>query len=247
MERDYLQKAWDYANTDNGRRNIRRGAYLTGFVTLAFAKQILEYSGSDVAANQANVGMFFLGFVAVADHIHGRRKDREEAEEKRLADIAAEQQRREDKQEDQRIERQENYSNLQKEFRAEQRWISSEMTTLKLALLRKELTTEQFLEERKEKYRTYYTNLISMFEESFIIFYKPENAEYTRFWNTWADYIKEKLADTDLVEELEELLEGEDPMFRAYMNQKIEELGLNQFQIKLPLWDAEPLPGQVFN
>ncbi len=120
-----------------------------------------------------------------------------------------------EEQEQSRIEREENYSRLQAEFRKAQFWLADHPEVNKHELPPEDATT-------RGQQEIYYSTLISLFEESFILFYKPEDPEYQRMWNTWADYIQEWLQRPNFRKTAPELLAGEDKEFVVYMQHLLE-------------------------
>lgn len=112
-----------------------------------------------------------------------------------------------------RIEREENYSRLMAEYRKLQIWYAEkpEIWDHKNALVGKDL----------ELQRQYYSMMIGVLEESFMLFYVPEDAEYMRMWHSWDDYINELLALSNFRGQLDRLLHGEDERFIAYMEEKM--------------------------
>jgi hypothetical protein len=129
---------------------------------------------------------------------HERKKERDEEREAR------------------RIEREENYSDLQSEFRKTQYLLIAhpELDEHEMPLMDPALAKQQ---------KIYYSSLVSLFEQSFILFHKPGDPEYTRMWNSWADYIDEWLKKSNFRSALGELMEGEDEDFIRYIQHKIGE------------------------
>jgi hypothetical protein len=123
-----------------------------------------------------------------------------------------------------RIEREENYSDLQSEFRKAQYLLIEHP---ELDQHETPLTDPALLKQQK----IYYSNLVSLFEQSFILFHKPEDPEYERMWNSWSDYIGEWLVKPNFRSALPELMVGEDPDFMKYIQSKVGEK-----------YDRAPLP-----
>lgn len=163
---------------------------------------------SDEVANFCQVGMLcFAGFAAL-EYFHGRR-------EKRKADIAE----RVAEEENQRMEQEEKYTRLQDEFREEQQWFQSQKNFIQLSVADDELKNRLV----DDTLKVHHANLLSLFEQSFILLYHPDDKDYARFWHSWDDYISETLADKDFFKSLPGLLDGEDPQFIAYMRQKVKD------------------------
>jgi hypothetical protein len=77
-----------------------------------------------------------------------------------------------------------------------------------------QLTTEQ--EERK---LVLFDILISLFERAYLLVYEEQmNAQQTRLWKSWEDYMREWCRRADFRAQLPEMLRGEDPDFAAYIS-----------------------------
>lgn len=124
---------------------------------------------------------------------------------------------RQAEEEESRIEREENYSRLQAEFRKAQFWLADHPEV--------NMHDRSFLNPvLAEKQRIFYSNLVSLLEESFILFHKPDDPEYVRLWNTWEDYMNELLTWDNFRQALPELLKGEDESFVNYVRGKAAQL-----------------------
>ncbi len=87
-----------------------------------------------------------------------------------------------------------------------------------LQLLRKHGPTETATEEQMERKLALFGILVSIFERSYILVYEERmNKQTRRLWSSWEDYMREWCARADFRAALPELLEGEDPDFRAHI------------------------------
>lgn len=76
-------------------------------------------------------------------------------------------------------------------------------------------------DEQKERKKIIFDLLVSLFERAYILVYEEDMSKQTqRLWATWEDYIRFWTNRRDFLKALPELLDGEDPEFKAYM-QKI--------------------------
>ena len=128
---------------------------------------------------------------------------------------------REIEEEENRLELRKNYSDLQREFRKAQYWLADTLKNkLEQDTTRMDMNSIIHLLTPGQK-MIFYSILISMLEESFILFYRPDDPEYRRLWNSWEDYINEMLKIKDFRDQLLSLLQGEDPKFVEYMKAKL--------------------------
>lgn len=87
-----------------------------------------------------------------------------------------------------------------------------------LQLLRKRTPLAELNEEQKERKLALFGILVSIFERAYILVYEEKmNKQTRRLWSSWEDYIREWCQRTDFRRALPELLEGEDPDFRAHI------------------------------
>jgi hypothetical protein len=72
--------------------------------------------------------------------------------------------------------------------------------------------------EQNERMLVIFDMLISLFERAYLVAYKPDMtpAEQRR-WNSWDDYMREWVKREDFATVLPDLLRGEDPEFRRYI------------------------------
>ena len=87
-----------------------------------------------------------------------------------------------------------------------------------LQLLRKSAPAGQLSEEQMERKHALFGILVSIFERAYILVYEePMNKQTRRLWSSWEDYMREWCRRMDFRQALPELLEGEDPDFRAHI------------------------------
>jgi len=106
-----------------------------------------------------------------------------------------------------------------------QRLSDEYMTFLKLVLdnadlqlLRKHGAKSQLSEEQMERRYALFGILVSIFESSYLLVYDDDmNKQTRRLWSSWEDYMREWCRREDFRAALPELLEGEDPDFRAHI------------------------------
>lgn len=87
-----------------------------------------------------------------------------------------------------------------------------------LQLLRPNPTRSAWTEEQQERRLALFGILVALFERAYILVYDermPPRAQ--RLWQTWEDYMREWSRREDFRNALAELLEGDDPDFRAYI------------------------------
>lgn len=79
-------------------------------------------------------------------------------------------------------------------------------------------------EEQAERKRIIYDILISLFERAYMLVYEEKMDKRTaRLWASWEDYMRHWCRRSDFHDELERLLDGEDPDFRDYMRNLAQE------------------------
>jgi hypothetical protein len=87
-----------------------------------------------------------------------------------------------------------------------------------LQLLSKRLQDLRLNEEQEERRLVLFGILVSIFERAYILVYEERMSKQTRrLWSSWEDYMREWCRRADFRSALPELLEGEDPEFRAYI------------------------------
>jgi hypothetical protein len=87
-----------------------------------------------------------------------------------------------------------------------------------LQLLRKNAPLDQLSEEQMERKLALFGILVSIFERAYIVVYEERMSKQTRrLWSSWEDYMREWCRRPDFRRALPELLEGEDPDFRAHI------------------------------
>lgn len=87
-----------------------------------------------------------------------------------------------------------------------------------LRLFSAETPDQELTSEQKERKKIIFDILISLFERAFILVYEEDmSPQTTRLWSSWKDYIHSWCKRSDFRGSLEELLEGEDPDFGAYI------------------------------
>jgi len=87
-----------------------------------------------------------------------------------------------------------------------------------LQLLRKHGPGGSLTEEQMERKHALFGILVSIFERAYILVFEEKMDKQTRrLWSSWEDYMREWCRRTDFREALPELLEGEDPDFRAHI------------------------------
>ena len=87
-----------------------------------------------------------------------------------------------------------------------------------LQLLRKHGAKSQLSEEQMERRYALFGILVSIFESSYLLVYDDDmNKQTRRLWSSWEDYMREWCRREDFRAALPELLEGEDPDFRAHI------------------------------
>ncbi len=172
------------------------------------------------------------GIIGVTEILRIRRNELEEAIERRKAEQAAEEQRREDTLEDQRIERHENTLRLRQNYAqlgarrdALEQWYASERRKIREMKLQYPDAKEIIEQQAAETDATYYTLLLSIFEQGYIDFYEPDNREYDEYWDAIEGDIRQKLAERTFFAQLPDLLTDDtNDDFRRYMEDKISKL-----------------------
>jgi len=87
-----------------------------------------------------------------------------------------------------------------------------------LRLMSEELSDAQMSPEQVERKKIIFDILISLFERAFILVYEEKmTPQNSRLWFTWEDYIKFWCKRKDFRSALNDLLEGEDPEFRKFI------------------------------
>jgi hypothetical protein len=87
-----------------------------------------------------------------------------------------------------------------------------------LQLLSKRMQDLRLNEEQEERRLVLFGILVSIFERAYILVYEERMSKQTRrLWSSWEDYMREWCRRADFRNALPELLEGEDPEFRAYI------------------------------
>ncbi len=87
-----------------------------------------------------------------------------------------------------------------------------------LQLLRRHGPLGEITEEQLERKQALFGILVSIFERAYIVVYEEKmNKQTRRLWSSWEDYMREWSRRADFREALPELLEGEDPDFRAHI------------------------------
>lgn len=80
--------------------------------------------------------------------------------------------------------------------------------------------------DQRERMLVVFDMLISLFERSYLVAYKPEMGETERRrWNSWDDYMREWCRREDFHNALPLLLTGEDPEFVSYIRRVADEEG----------------------
>jgi hypothetical protein len=87
-----------------------------------------------------------------------------------------------------------------------------------LQLLRRHAPLRELTEEQEERKFALFGILVSIFERAYILVYEERMSRQTRrLWSSWEDYMVEWCRRPDFRKALPELLEGEDPEFRAHI------------------------------
>jgi hypothetical protein len=87
-----------------------------------------------------------------------------------------------------------------------------------LQLLHKRAPSLDLNEEQQERRIALFGILVSIFERAYLLVYEENMSKQTRrLWSSWEDYMREWCRRRDFRDALPELLEGEDPDFRAYI------------------------------
>jgi hypothetical protein len=87
-----------------------------------------------------------------------------------------------------------------------------------LQLLRKGAPLSQLTEEQMERKQAIFGILVSIFERAYILVFEERmNKQTRRLWSSWEDYMREWCRRADFRHALLELLDGEDPDFRAHI------------------------------
>lgn len=84
--------------------------------------------------------------------------------------------------------------------------------------LRSVTATTDLTAEQKERQLLVFDMLISLFERAYLTAWSPHmNAEQSRRWNSWEDFMRDWIRRDDFHARLPELLQGEDPEFADYV------------------------------
>ena len=87
-----------------------------------------------------------------------------------------------------------------------------------LQLLNKRAQNLDLNEEQQERRFALFGILVSIFERAYLLVYEENMSKQTRrLWSSWEDYMREWCRRRDFRGALPELLEGEDPDFRAHI------------------------------
>src|ERR1700761_372275 len=87
-----------------------------------------------------------------------------------------------------------------------------------LQLLSKQAPVRELSEEQAERRFALFGILVSIFERAYILVYEPRMPKQTRrLWSSWEDYMVEWCRNEHFCSALPELLEGEDPDFKAHI------------------------------
>ncbi len=87
-----------------------------------------------------------------------------------------------------------------------------------LQLLRRHVPPAEVNEEQLERKLALFGILVSIFERAYLLVYDEHmHKQAKRLWLSWDDYMREWCRRADFRNALPELLEGEDPDFRAYI------------------------------
>lgn len=87
-----------------------------------------------------------------------------------------------------------------------------------LQLIRKSPAIAVLSEEQMERKLVLFGILVSIFERAYILVYEEKmNKQTARLWSSWEDYMRDWCKRPDFRSALPDLLEGEDPEFRAHI------------------------------
>ncbi len=88
-----------------------------------------------------------------------------------------------------------------------------------LRMMSAEIPDSEITPEQQERKHIIFDLLVSLFERAFILVYEEQMSSQTkRLWRTWEDYIRFWCRREDFRKALPDLLQGEDPDFRNYIN-----------------------------
>ena len=77
-------------------------------------------------------------------------------------------------------------------------------------------------DEQRERQFIIFSMLISLFERAYLLLYEERMSErQARRWNSWEDYMSEWCRRPDFRAQLPQLLQGEDPDFARYVNERL--------------------------
>jgi hypothetical protein len=98
-----------------------------------------------------------------------------------------------------------------------------------LQLLQRHGPVRELTEEQEERKFVLFGILVSIFERAYILVYEEHlNRQTRRLWSSWEDYMREWCRRPDFRKALPELLEGEDPEFRAHIEKIAREFSPNK-------------------
>jgi hypothetical protein len=113
------------------------------------------------------------------------------------------------------IDEEEIYQRLSDEYTS---FLKLVLDNADLQLLRKNASLGQISEEQMERKLALFGILVSIFERAYILVFEERMNKQTRhLWSSWEDYMREWCRRPDFRQALPELLEGEDPDFRAHI------------------------------
>jgi len=113
------------------------------------------------------------------------------------------------------IDEEEIYQRLSDEYAS---FLKLVLNNSDLQLLRKNAPRGQMSEEQMERKLALFGILVSIFERAYILVFEERMSKQTRrLWSSWEDYMREWCRRPDFRQALPELLEGEDPDFRAHI------------------------------
>ncbi len=113
------------------------------------------------------------------------------------------------------VEEEELYQRLSDEYT---NFLKLVLDNADLQLLRRTSPQKNLTEEQMERKLAIFGILVSIFERAYLLVYEERMPKQTRrLWSSWEDYMREWSRRADFRATLPELLEGEDPEFRAYI------------------------------
>lgn len=112
--------------------------------------------------------------------------------------------------------------------------------------LRSVQATPDLSAEQQERMLVLFDILISLFERAYILLYEdPLPAHRERPWHSWDDYMREWCRREDFQRLLPELLRGEDPEFKAYIERLAREEAPAEAEARGPVPRADAAPGEA--